>query len=286
MFRKYPRGELRQRHFQRKEPDGASNLRIIAIGLLVAVCNVERDIRCECRFAHGRPAGEDEEVGTLKPSQPLVQIGQSCRQPRKPLFPLCRVAGFLQRQIHALEEQLETCRVLSGFRQREEFLLGVLDQVVRGRLDVHDFRSMDHLVADAHQAPPHGEVPNLFGVVAAGMDGKTHLGQPDEIHGPTEFLKSLVLVQEGLQSCRIGNLAAHYLVADDPEDLSVQRIVKMLRLHDGGDPLEHVVVDQETAQERLFKFNVGRRCLDVRGICRLRLLFGRRHHDLHLYLAN
>ena len=65
-------------------------------------------------------------------------------------------------------------------------------------------------------------------------------------------------VEEGLQRHRRGDLAGADQVARELVDLLVDRLEEMLRLEEVGDAVERLVVDQDGAQQRLFRLDIVR----------------------------
>ena len=66
-------------------------------------------------------------------------------------------------------------------------------------------------------------------------------------------------------------LAALHELGGDLEDAGVKRLEEMMRLEEGGDAIERLVIDQDGAEQRLFRLNVVRRLTERYG-----RLFGER----------
>ncbi len=72
--------------------------------------------------------------------------------------------------------------------------------------------------------------------------------------------------QERLQRHRIGDLAHSDQFTRDLEDLAVQRLVEMLRLQEVRDPVKGIVVDEDRAEQRLFRLDIVRGFAIERGL--------------------
>ena len=164
--------------------------------------------------------------------------------------------GEVDRRLDGIGEALEPAIVAAGFGEFEQASLGVLDLLLRRHVDRRVIGDVDHVLADGDQRAARREVIDRAAVIA-GIDDVDRLGgQPREVVGDGHVADLLVGRQEGLDGHRIGHLAHADELGRHLEDLAVQRLVEMQRLQEVGDAVEGVVVDQDRAQQRLFRLDV------------------------------
>ena len=168
---------------------------------------------------------------------------------------LGRDRGLGQRDAEGLEAALG----LAGAREVVELLLGRLDLVQRGFVDVAAEGAVDHALAEIDQLAAQVEVVHRL----AERRGIDHVHrrrrQAGEVGGAAGRLHVLVLLDVGLQRDRAHDLAALDQPRQRIEQLAVQGIGEVLRPQELGDALVGGVVDQDGAQQRLLRLEIVRR---------------------------
>ena len=156
-------------------------------------------------------------------------------------------------------ERLEAALGLAGAREVVELLLGDLDLVQRGLVDVAAEGAVDHALAEIDELAAQVEVVHR----PAERRGIDHVHrrrrQPGEVGGAAGRLHVLVLLDVGLERDGAHDLAALDQPRQRIEQLAVQGIGEVLRPQELGDALVGGVVDQDRAQQRLLRLEIVRR---------------------------
>ena len=164
-------------------------------------------------------------------------------------------------------EGLEAALDLAGAGEVVQLLFGQLDLLQRHFVDIRAEGAVDHALADVDELPTEIEVVHR----AAERGGVDHVygrrRQAREVPGAARRLHRLVLLDIGLE--RDG---AHHLTALDQarqrvEQLAVQGIGEVLGAQEFGHPLVGCVVDQDGAQQRLFRLEIVRRLAQAQVFC-------------------
>ena len=168
---------------------------------------------------------------------------------------LGRDRGLGQRDAEGLEAALGLARA----REVVELLLGDLDLVQRGFIDVAAEGAVDHALAEIDELAAQVEVVHRL----AERRGIDHVHrrrrQPGEVGGTAGRLHVLVLLDVGFQRDRAHDLAALDQPRQRIEQLAVQRIGEVFRPQELGHALVGGVVDQDRAQQRLLRLEIVRR---------------------------
>ena len=168
---------------------------------------------------------------------------------------LGRDRGLGQRDAEGLEAALG----LAGAREVVELLLGHLDLVQRGFIDVAAEGAVDHALAEIDELAAQIEVVHRL----AERRGIDHVHrrrrQAGEVGGTAGRLHVLVLLDVGLQRDGAHDLAALDQPRQRIEQLAVQGIGEVLGPQELGDALVGGVVDQDGAQQRLLRLEIVRR---------------------------
>ncbi len=253
-------GELFGRHFEREEADHAAPFRLVgAVRLLrglVGGRDVEGDVGGERRLAHGRPAGQDDQIRRLQAAKLPVDVAQAGRDAGQVAVAHVGGVGHVDGRRHRVGEGLEAAIVAPGLGQLEEPPLGVLDLLGRRHVDRRVIGDVDHVLADGDQRAPRREVVDRPAIVGR-VDDRHGLGrEAGEIVRDRHVADLPVGRQEGLHRDGIGRFAHADKLAGDLEDLAVQGLVEMRRLQEIRDAVESVVIDQDRAEQRLLGLDV------------------------------
>ena len=156
---------------------------------------------------------------------------------------------------------MEAALVAPRFGDGVELALGLLDLGARTVIDLRIIGRVDHVAADIDQLAPDGEVMNGAGVID-GVDDRGRLGRQ-----PRQILRNghaaeVVVAEKGLERDRRGQLAEADQLGGGLVDAPVQLLREMFGLEEVGNAVEGVVVDQDRAQQRLFRLEIGGRRAD------------------------
>ena len=273
LFRDDAVGELRRRHFEREESHDAA---IDAFGASVGAHfaapgarDVVGEVGGKRSFPHARTAGEDDQVGRLQPAHHAVDVHQSGREAGQLAVALIGPRRHVDRGGQCGREALEAAVIAAGLGELVEPPLGILDLVARREIDRRVIGDIDHVLADDDQRAPDGEIVDGASVVL-GVDHRRRLGgEPREVLARGQPGDVEIGRQERLQRHGARDLAGADQARAELEDLGMDRLEEVLRLEEVGDAVERLVVDQDRAQQRLFRLDV------VRGGTKDRRVVGR-----------
>src|SRR5579885_1986132 len=256
------RRQLFGRHFQREEADDAAvHGDLMTVGAHLAapgLGDVVADIGGERRLAHAGAAGEDDEVGRLQAAHHAVEIVQPGRCSRQFAVALVGARGHVDGGGERLGKALEAAVVAPGFGELVQAPLGVLDLIARREIDGGVIGEVDHVLADLDEVASDRQVIDGMAVVL-GVDDRRGLGgEPGEVLTDVQPANVDIGVEEGLERDRRCDLAGADQVAGDLVDVLVDRLEEMPRLEEIGDPVERLVVDEDGAQQRLFRLDIVR----------------------------
>ncbi len=217
------RRQLFRTHFQAEKADNAA---IDGLGMAVGsdiappgLGDIIGDIGDERGLAHGRAAGEDDQVRTLQPAHLPVEIVQVRGHAREPAIALEGFAGHLDRGIECGAKGLEAAVITALFRQLEQLALDLFDLLDRRHLDIAVIGDRDHFLAHHDQVAPDGEVIDGLAIIS-GVEHRRRLRrQAREVLHHGDIGQQLV-GQVGLERCRFRRLAG----ADDLAGQLIDRL--------------------------------------------------------------
>ena len=158
-----------------------------------------------------------------------------------------------------LGEALEAGIIAPGLGDLIELALGFLDMARRRGVDRRVVGEIDHLLADRDQIAADREVIDGTAVILGIDDGRRFGGEPRQILIERQAGDVEVRRQERLQRHRRGELVGADQAAGKLINALMDRLEKMLRLKEVGNAIERLVIDQDSAQERLFGLDIMRR---------------------------
>ena len=115
----------------------------------VGLGDVEGDVGGERGLAHGRAAGEDDQVGGLQAAHHAVEVVEAGRDAGQLAVALDRrAAAMSMASVQRVGEALEAAVVAAGLGELVEPALGLLDLVARRGVDRRVVGDVDHVLAD------------------------------------------------------------------------------------------------------------------------------------------
>ena len=160
--------------------------------------DVEGDVGGERRLAHGRAAGEDDEVRRLQPAHQPVEIVEAGGEAREMPVALIGGARHVDRGEQRRLEGMEAAIVVADLGELEEPLLRLLDLVARAPLDRRVIGVVDHVLADEDERAAEREVVDGAAVVLGVDDGRRFRGETGEILREVDLADGEFGRQEGL----------------------------------------------------------------------------------------
>ena len=179
--------------------------------------------------------------------------------PRQFAVALERFCRHVDGDCHGLRKALEAAVIAAGFGQFVQPALGVLDLGARREIHRRVEGDIDHVLADPDQVAAQRQLVDRPPVILGVDDGGGFGGEPGEVLADRHAADIGVGRQEGLQRHRGGDLAHPDQAAGGLVDGLVDRLEIVLRLQKVRDPVESVVVDQDRAQQALFRLDIVRR---------------------------
>ena len=250
-------GQLLGRHLQGEEADHGA---FRALGLMVGIGGVVRDVGGQRRLAHGGPSRDDDQVGGMQAAQDLVQIGEPGGHAGEPADAFVRRFGHVYGLENGVLEGLETAFVFAGGGQVVEALLGPLDLVDGGFVHLPGVGPVDQVLAQADQLPLQIEVVDDAAVLAGVDHGDGGIRQLGQVRRPADLGQGLVLLEVPLEGDGIGDLAPFDERRHRREDAAVVCQREVLWTQELRHPLVGAVIRQDGAEQRLFGLDVvGRR---------------------------
>ena len=119
---------------------------------------------------------------------------------------------------------------------------------LRGRVDRRFVGEVHHVLADRDQIAAHRKVVDGAAIILGVDDGRGLGGKPRQILIDGETGDVELGRQEGLERDRGRELSGADQAAGELEDELVNALKKMLRLEKVRDPIERLVVDENSAQ--------------------------------------
>ncbi len=211
------------------------------------------------RFAHARPARENDQIGGLQAPHAGVKIGQSSCKPGKAAVTLISPRRHIDRGREGLGKALEAGIKTSRFGDFVKLALGILDMARRRGVDRRVVGEVDHILADRDQIAADREVIDGAAEIL-GIDDRGRLGgEPRQVLIERKAGDIQIGRQERLQGHRRRQLVGADQTAGKLKDLPMNRLEEMLWLKEVGDAVERLVIDQDRAQQRLLSLDIMRR---------------------------
>ena len=171
--------QLLARHFEREETDDAAIHRLHrAVGLQLAAIslrNVVGDVGRERGLAHGRAAGEDDQIRRLQSAHLLVEVVEAGRDAGKMPVALVGGARHVDGGLERFLERMEAAVIFAGLGQREQSPLGVLDLRAGRHVDRRVIGDVDDILADADQRAAQRQVVDGAAIILR-IDDRRRLG--------------------------------------------------------------------------------------------------------------
>ena len=165
-----------------------------------------------------------------------------------------------------LGEALKAALVASGFGKLVKLALGVFDMALRRRVDRRVVGEIDHVLADGDQVAADRQVVDGAAVILGVDDGRRFGGKPRQILIDGQPGNVEVGRQERLERHRRRQLSGADQPAGKLEDALMDALEEMLRLEEIGNAIKRLVIDEDSAQQRLLGLDIVRR----RAECRFR----------------
>ena len=183
----------------------------------------------------------------LQAAHAVVEVGQSGGEPRQAAVALIGARRHVDRGGERLGEALEAGIIAPGLGDLVKLALGVLDMARRRGVDRRVIGGVDHLLADRDQVAADREVVDGAAVILGIDDGRRFGGEPRQILIERQAGDVEVRRQERLQRHRRGELVGADQAAGQFVNAPMDRLEEMLRLEEVGNPVERLVIDQDSA---------------------------------------
>ena len=235
-------GELLLAHLQGEH----AHRQVVELGHVFG--QVERDRR----FAHGGPAGHDDQVAALQALGHGVQVVEVHRD-----------AGHRRTQGAALDLVEGGGENFSGggeagagllLADGEDPLLRLIQHLLHGLALIE--AEADHLVAGADQLPPQILVHHQAGHLVDGGGGQSPLHQLHQPPAAPHLLQVAGVRQPGGHGGEVGGFALAVQHQGRAIDLAVGREIKGLRLQHVGHASDGIRVQQDAAQHGFLRLQV------------------------------
>ena len=235
---------------------------------LIGFGDIEADVGREGGFAHAGSAGDDDKIGSLQTTEFVVEFVETRAEARKTPVALPGFRRHIDGDGERVGKPLETAVVTALFGDRVELAFRLFDMIARRCIDRRIEGAVDDVFADDDQFAPHREIVDGAAVIG-GVDDRRRLGgETGEILRDADAAE-IVFAQKGLQRDRRREFAGANELRRDIENAAVQFFGEILRLQEIRDAVESVVVDEDRAEQRLFRLDIMRRH-PIGGIVALR----------------
>ena len=194
----------------------------------------------------------------MQAAEALVEVGEAGREAGEAAVALVGGVGDLDRVDDGAAEGLEALVDLALLAELVERLLGLDDLVLGLAVELGAGGLLGDGLAEADQLAADGEVVEELGVVAGGEERDRGAGEADEVGGAAELGEAGIVFEEGLDGDGRGQRVLADALGRDLEDAGVDGVEEVRRLHDAGDAVVDVVVDEERAEQRLLGLDVVR----------------------------
>ena len=205
----------------------------------------------------GRPARMTRSE-RCRPPIVAVEIAQARGDARQAAVALVGGRRHVDGGGERVGEALEAAVVFALLGELVEAALGFLDLVARRGLDRRVVGDVDHVLADADQAAPDGEVVDGAAVIL-GVDDGGRLGREAGQILRDGDAAEIVVAEKRLQGDRRRHLAGLDEAGRHLVDAPVQLLEEMHRLEEVRDAVIGVVVDEDRPEKRLLGVDVVRR---------------------------
>jgi hypothetical protein len=171
---------------------------------------VKRDVGGERRLSHARTAGNDDEVGRLKPAEQRIDVGKAGNQPGNPPAAGLRLFGEFDRALQRLGEIDRPGAIFRTLADSVERFFSVFDLVLR-RLVVRRFIGRVHdVLADADQRTTNREIMQDAREVAHVGQSGCRLDEAREIGVTADLHQSGIGLHRRMQRQRCEDHAAAF----------------------------------------------------------------------------
>ena len=178
--------------------------------------------------------------------------------PDKLAVALKRFGRHVDRDGERLRKPLEAAVIAAGLGQFVEPALGVLDLRARRKIHRRVEGDIDHVLADPDQIAAQRQFVDRAPIILGIDDGGRFGGEAGEVLADRHAADVGFGRDEGLQRDRGRDLAHPDQAAGGLVDGLMDRLEEVLRLQKIRDPVERVVVDQNRAQQALFRLDIVR----------------------------
>ncbi|OIQ76958.1 hypothetical protein GALL_413520 [mine drainage metagenome] len=166
----------------------------------------------------------------------------------------CHVQG----DFHRLGKALKAAIVAAGFRQLVQPALGILDLRARRKVDRGVKGDVDHVFADPDQIAAKGQFIDCPPIILGVDDGGGFGGEAGEVLANRHAADVGFGRQKRLQRDRGCDLAHPDQAAGRLVNSLVDRFEEMLGFEKVRYPVKRIVVDQDRAQQALFRLDIVR----------------------------
>ena len=197
-------------------------------------------------------------VGRLQAAHLGVEVVQAGRNARQFTVALVGIGRHVDGDRHRLGESLEAAFIAAGFGQFVEPALGVLD--LRARREIHRRveGDVDHVLADPDQVAAQRQFIDRPPIILGVDDGGRLGGEAGEILPDRHAADVGVRRHERFQRDRRCDLAHPDQAAGGLEDGLMDRLEEVPLLEEVRHPVERIVVDEDRAQQALFRLDIVR----------------------------
>ena len=254
-FRQQAGGELFRRHLQTEKGGD----RAFAARTAVAGGGAVGHVGGQCRFAHGGTSREDQQIRRMQAAELGVQVPEAGADADQTAVALERrldhPGGFGDRRA----ERPEGVFLGAFLGQVVERGFRILDLFGRLIVDAGFVGAVDDLLAERNQFTALRQIEDDLAVVFGVDDRRRRGGQAGEVLRPADLRQALVAGEMVLQGNRVGDLAAFDHQDQRFVDARMQRFGEMLGPEELGDLAGGFIVDEDRAEQFLFRFDVVRR---------------------------
>ena len=220
--------------------------------------DVVGDVGGERGLAHAGTAGEDDQVGRLQAAHLDVEVAQAGGDAGQFAVALKRFRRHVDGRGEGLRKALEAAVIAAGFRQFIQPALGILDLGARREIHRRIEGDIDHVLADPDQVAAQRQLIDRPPVILGVDDGGGFGGEAGEVLADRHAADVGVGRHEGFQRDRGRDLAHPNQAAGGLVDGLVDRLEVVLRFEKIRNPVERVIVDQDGAQQALFRLDIVR----------------------------
>ncbi len=153
-------------------------------------------------------------------------------------------------------ERLKATVIPPGFCKLEQAPFRVLDLLLWGVVDWRIIGDVDHVFANANERAACRKIIDRAAIILGVDDGHSFGRQACHILEYGQITDLALIGQEGLHRNRIGHLADTDKVGGNFVDTTMQRLEEMGWLQKVRNPVKSVIVDQNSTEECLFRFNI------------------------------